>query len=94
MMKRLKVVVPVLRRALLKLVEWAGMLTRLGRVALAHLGRDLHIYAGLLLLGWGLWISPMPWTAGVVCGSALWYMGVFRLSADRRQSDDGPLRHS
>ena len=89
MMKRL---VAVGQRALLKLVEWAGVLARLALAALAHLGRDLHVLGGLLLLGWGLWTSPWPWLVGVVCGSALWYMGVFRLSTNRRQPDDGHIR--
>ena len=48
-------------------------------LALAPIGQDAHIYLGLLLLGWGLWSSPLPWVAGVVVGLALWYMGVFRL---------------
>lgn len=47
-------------------------------------GRDAHIYGGLLLLGWGLWSSPLPWLAGVLAGLALWYMGLFLLARRER----------
>jgi len=41
-------------------------------------GRDLHIYGGLGLVAYGLWYSPVPWLAGILVGSVLWWMGVFR----------------
>ncbi len=74
----------------LALVTATGFLAATAQRALAYTARDLHILGGLLLLGWGLWLSPWPWLAGVVCGSALWYMGVFRLT-NRGRPPDGPI---
>ena len=74
----------------LKVVSAAGFLVSLPRRALAQFGRDVHIFGGLLLLGWGLYSSPAPWLAGVVCGSCMWYMGVFRLT-NRGRPPDGPI---
>ena len=53
--------------------------------AVAPNGRDLHIYGGLVLFGWGLRSSPYPWGGWLVVGLALWYMGVFRLSQRNRE---------
>ena len=58
----------------------AGRVWVVIRWALAQIARDLHIYGGLILLGWGL--RGYPWGAAIV-GLMLWYMGVFRLSANR-----------
>lgn len=73
------------------LVNLGARVRRLPWRALLPDAADFHIYPGLLLLGWGLWRSPVSWMAGVVVGLALWYMGAIHpiLAARIR---NGPVR--
>ena len=55
--------------------------------------RDAHVYPGLLLLGWGLWHSPVSWLAPVVVGFVLFYLGAIHPILAARVSN-GPDRQA
>ena len=77
-----------------------ALLTRLGTSigrlpwrALLPDAADFHIYPGLALLFWGLRRSPVSWSAFVVVGLVLFYMGAIHPLVLARVRN-GPVRQS
>ncbi len=82
-----------MKRVRIILTRWGTWVLRLPWRGLVPSARDAHVYPGLLLLGWGLWHSPVSWLAPVVVGSVLFYLGAIHPILAARVSN-GPDRQA